>query len=397
MYRDHRIGVVVPAYNEAGFVGSVIDTMPTFVDTVYAVDDCSTDDTWAEIRRHAQTRNQQHETASSPQESDYSSGTDEDGSKDALAGAPARSDGGHSEGKSTGGPRVVPLRHERNRGVGAAIKTGYQRALEDEMDVVAVMNGDGQMDPAILDRILDPVVDGRAAYAKGNRLGDEEQREEMSRFRLFGNYLLTSLTRVASGYWTMVDPQNGYTAISADALRSVELEERYDGYGFCNDLLVALNCHRATIADVPMRARYGAERSTIRYRTFVPKLSALLARGFLGRIITQTSRLQPAGLVYLCSGVGLVAGGLGELRSAVSSNAADAGDESGPSESSADASGGSSGLPVLAAGVVLAVFGIVLDYWQNAGRVRKADVIERSSRKSGQRVGVEVQGSGDER
>lgn len=179
---------------------------------------------------------------------------------------------------------MEPIRHERNRGAGAAVKTGYARALEDGMDVIAVMDGDGQMDPAHLERVIEPVIAGEVTYAKGNRLRSSRDYATMSRWRLFGNMLLTMLTRVSSGYWELSDPQNGFTAISSDGLRTVDFDQLYDRYGFLNDLLFALNVNREPVADVAHPARYGDERSTIRYSTFVPRLSALIARNFLTRI-----------------------------------------------------------------------------------------------------------------
>ena len=141
------------------------------------------------------------------------------------------------------------------------------------MDVAAVMNGDGQMDPDILDRIVDPIVSGRADYAKGNRLASPEHRRGMPAFRTFGNFALSYLTKVASGYWRLLDPQNGYTAISRHALETLELDELYDRYGFVNHMLIRCNAAGLRVADVPMNARYGDERSHIRLSSFVPDVS----------------------------------------------------------------------------------------------------------------------------
>ena len=268
MYKGKSVGVVVPAYNEQGLVGRVIETIPAFVDRVYVVDDCSTDGTWAEIRRHA-TR------------------VDAVSDADTDTEAAIESDVSVPDGGAVSVRRVVPIRHRRNRGVGGAIRTGYRCAYADGVDVTAVMAGDGQMDPDRLARLIDPVVDGSADYAKGNRLLYRAHRETMSSWRLFGNGLLTQLTRVASGYWRIGDPQNGYTAISHAALETLDLSALYDEYGFVNDLLIRLNAHRLRVADVAMPAVYGEERSTIRYAEFVPKLSALLLRGFLWRLRTK--------------------------------------------------------------------------------------------------------------
>ncbi|MFW5974387.1 MAG: glycosyltransferase family 2 protein, partial [Natrialbaceae archaeon] len=271
----------------------VIETLPAFVDRAYVIDDRSTDGTWEEIERAAGRVN---ELATAEYDRRL-----------------------HADGGLPSMRRVVPIRHERNRGVGGAIKTGYERAAEDGLDVVAVMNGDGQMDPGILDRIIDPFVDGRADYAKGNRLSRRDHREAMPAWRLFGNGLLTFLTKFVSGYWRMNDPQNGYTAISKRALEAIDLGRLYEGYGFCNDLLVHLNVHGLRIEDVEMRSRYGDERSHIRYSSFVPSLSWLLLRRALWRYKQKYVVTDFHPLVFLL-GLGFVGGvaGLGYLGWSVS-------------------------------------------------------------------------------
>lgn len=271
MYRNHSVGVVVPAYNEEGFVGEVIDTMPAYVDRVYAVDDQSTDGTWDEILDRADFGGQQPEPLT-------------DGGATGTAGRPGA--GGSPQALTPTGPgsTLVPIRHEVNLGVGGAIKTGYQRAVDDGMDLVAVMAGDGQMDPDQLDRLLDPLVDDVADYAKANRLRSADHRAGMSSFRLFGNALLTLLTKISSGYWELLDPQNGYTVITREALETVDLEEAYDGYGFANDLLARLNRHELRVAHVDIPANYGDETSHISYGSFVRSVSLLLLSNFLWRL-----------------------------------------------------------------------------------------------------------------
>lgn len=303
VYREHTVGVVVPAYNEEGLVGNVIETMPAFVDRVYVVDDCSTDDTWAEITRYVDRATDGGAVAS---DGAIERGVEETTAHRAgeVAGEVDRPDP-KAPIEHPSRPTIVPIQHAVNRGVGGAIKTGYERALEDGMDVTAVMAGDAQMDPDQLDRLLDPVVEGRAAYAKGNRLAGADHRSEMSTWRLFGNVLLTLLTKIASGYWEMMDPQNGYTAISREALEAVDLEGLYEAYGFANDLLVELNTAGYRIADVPMPAVYGDERSHIEYRTFVPRLSKLLLEGFCSRLGRRYVVREFHPLV-LCYGLGVV-------------------------------------------------------------------------------------------
>ncbi|WP_394741801.1 glycosyltransferase family 2 protein [Natronococcus roseus] len=274
MYGGRTIGVVVPAYDEAGFVGEVLETIPDYVDRVYAVDDRSRDRTWLEITDRATRLN-----------------------RDAAA---DRGRGTLVANDAAFGRRIVPIRHERNRGVGAAIATGYRRAVADGIDVTAVMAGDGQMDPAYLPALLDPIVDGEADYAKGNRLTDGVYRAEMPRFRLVGNAILTLLTRVASGYWRIGDPQNGYAAISRRALDALDLDAVYDRYGYPNDLLARCNAAGLRVADVPIPARYGDEESSIAYATYVPTVSALLVRTFVRRLARRYPfrKRHPVSLSY---------------------------------------------------------------------------------------------------
>jgi hypothetical protein len=173
------------------------------------------------------------------------------------------------------------------------------------------MNGDGQMDLSQMTKLLDPIVEGEADYAKGNRLLSRDHREAMSRWRLFGNALLTYLTKVASGYWRMMDPQNGYTAISKEALDRVDLDTLYDDYGFCNHLLVRLNKQGLRIADVSMHAVFGDETSNIRYGKFIPTLSLLLLQSYLGRLVDGVG-LDGRGATAVAQllGIGTVLGGL---------------------------------------------------------------------------------------
>src|SRR5208337_3220002 len=209
-----RIAVVVPAFNEEGFVAETLKGIPPYVHRIYAVDDGSTDHTWDVIRSIRDTR-------------------------------------------------ILSIRHETNKGVGSAIVTGYKQALEDNMDIVAVMAGDNQMDPQQLPRLLMPIVESQADYTKGNRLISRDFRKGMSQWRAFGNFLLTMLTKIGSGYWHIMDPQNGYTAISRQALEALDLDSIYTYYGYCNDLLIKLNAYGIRALDVAMPSRYGNKRSKI--------------------------------------------------------------------------------------------------------------------------------------
>lgn len=284
MYDGQTVGVVVPAHNEAGHVGRVIETMPAYVDRIYAVDDASSDGTWDEIletarRVNARTSTTRTVTNANPE---------------------------HTS-------RVVTVQHERNHGAGGAVKTGYRCALQDGMDVTAVMDGDGQMDPAQLDRILEPVVNGEATYSKGNRLASREDYEPMSNWRLFGNVSLTLLTRISSGYWELSDPQNGFTAISNQGLRSIGFERLYDRYGFLNHILFALNINRERIADVSHPAVYGDETSGINYLTFIPRVSLLLSGNFLERLVRSyvIRRFHPLVICYVLGIFATLTGAVG--------------------------------------------------------------------------------------
>lgn len=163
-------------------------------------------------------------------------------------------------------PRVRVLRHERNRGVGGAVVTGYRAALEDGADVIAKIDGDGQMDPALVPEFVAPILAGEADYTKGNRFHTLHGVRAMPPVRLFGNAALSFLTKVSSGYWTVFDPTNGYTAVHASALRSFELGTLAERYFFESDLLIKLGAVRAVVLDVPMESRYADEVSGLSVR-----------------------------------------------------------------------------------------------------------------------------------
>jgi len=278
MYENTSVGVVVPAYNEAPFIGEVVESVPPFVDRCYVVDDCSTDDTWAVLTDHVDRERP-------------APVIEADGGLGELAGAGINQGNTGRAGLAVSGATeiegtVVPIRHVRNRGHGGAVKTGYQMALVEWIDVIAVMDGDGQMDLQVLDRIIDPVVNGEADYAKGNRLVGPDHWAAMSRWRQFGNVVPSGLTKVASGYWRMRDPQNGYTAIPAAALRDIGVDHLYEDYDLLNDVLVRCSVHGKRVGDMPVEASYDEEESGIEYRSFIPKLLWLLSRLFLRRLWT---------------------------------------------------------------------------------------------------------------
>jgi glycosyltransferase involved in cell wall biosynthesis len=236
MLEGKRVAVVVPAFDEERLIGTTLSGIPEFVDRIIVVDDAS-----------------------------------RDGTADAA--------------RATGDGRVEVVTHERNEGVGAAILTGYRRALEDGIDVTCVMAGDNQMDPADLEAIAGPVARGEVDYAKANRLFTGRAWEVIPRTRYLGNAVLSLLTKIASGYWHVADSQSGYTAVGRDTLELLDLDRVYPRYGFPNDMLVHLNVINARVRDVPSRAVYGVgEDSGIRLRRVIPSISWLLTKAFFWRM-----------------------------------------------------------------------------------------------------------------
>jgi glycosyltransferase involved in cell wall biosynthesis len=236
MLEGKSVAVVVPAYREEELIGATLGGIPGFVDRIYVVDDASPDATGDRAR-------------------------------------------------AFGDSRVEVLAHERNEGVGAAIVTGYDRALGDGIDVTCVMAGDNQMDPAELETLVRAVARGDVDYAKANRLFTGEAWRVIPRHRYVGNAILSLLTKIASGYWHVADSQSGYTAISREMLAQLDRRRIYRGYGFPNDMLVHLNVWNARVRDFPSRPVYGVgERSGIKIRRVVPRISWLLLKGFLWRL-----------------------------------------------------------------------------------------------------------------
>ncbi|MEO0565708.1 MAG: glycosyltransferase, partial [Chloroflexota bacterium] len=180
--------------------------------------------------------------------------------------------------------RVNAIHHEVNRGVGGAISTGYVWARDNDMDVAVVMAGDNQMDPDDLPDILDPVVEDRADYSKGNRLITGEAWETIPRVRYLGNAALSFLTKIASGYWHVADSQTGYTALNKRALKLLPIEDIYPRYGMPNDFLVTLNIYNMRVVDVPVRPVYADERSDLKISKVLFTLSRLLLRLFFKRM-----------------------------------------------------------------------------------------------------------------
>jgi glycosyltransferase involved in cell wall biosynthesis len=236
MYRGLEVAVVIPAFNEERHVARTVRSVPDWVDRVIVVDDASRDLTYARARRERRRG-------------------------------------------------LTVLRHERNRGVGAAIATGYRAALAAGSDAAVVMAGDGQMDPADMPGLLDPLAEARADYVKGNRFRDRAVWRAMPLLRLLGNLVLSLLTKLSSGYLRLFDSQCGYTAISARALARLDLGRLFPRYGYPNDILARLRVAGCRALDAPVRPVYGRSwRSGIRPWNAVYPIAWVLVRSFLWRI-----------------------------------------------------------------------------------------------------------------
>ena len=261
MYEGRTVAVVVPAYNEEALVGSTVSGIPSFVDRIIVVDDGSKDETAVRAQN--------------------------------------------------AGKRVEVIPHERNQGVGAAIVTGYRRAIAIGVDVTCVMAADGQMDPDDLETLVRAIAIDETDYAKANRLFTGQAWQLIPRTRYLGNAALSFMTKIASGYWHVADSQSGYTAVNLETLKLLDLDRIYRRYGFPNDLLVHLNVFNRRVRDYPSRPIYGVgERSGIRLRHVVPKISWLLLKGFFWRMGQKyvIRDFHPLILFYML-GILLFAGG----------------------------------------------------------------------------------------
>jgi glycosyltransferase involved in cell wall biosynthesis len=241
------VAVVIPAFNEERAVSRAVQTVPEFVDLVIVVDDASADGTSSAAATRADTR-------------------------------------------------LEIIRHAENRGVGAAIVSGYRRALARGLDAVAVMAGDGQMDPDDLGRLLDPLADDRADYAKGNRFEHPDVWRAMPPARLLGNIMLSAATKLTSGYTHVFDSQCGYTAITHRALAALNLDRVFPRYGYPNDLLARLHAADMRVVDVPVRPVYGpAWKSGIGLHTVIYPVAYVLMRSWASRVAAE-SGLRPHAL-----------------------------------------------------------------------------------------------------
>ena len=181
-------------------------------------------------------------------------------------------------------PRVKVLRHAVNQGVGGAVLTGYAAALDDNVDIIVKVDGDGQMKPALIPYFVAPIAQGQADYAKGNRFYNLTHIRKMPAIRLIGNAALSFLAKLSTGYWSLFDPTNGYTAIHAKVARRLDFKQLSQRYFFETDVLFRLNTVRAVVVDVPMDAHYGDEKSNLRISKILGEFLFKHLRNFGKRI-----------------------------------------------------------------------------------------------------------------
>lgn len=263
MYKEHVVTVAVPAYNEERLITTVIETMPDFVDQIIIVDDCSSDNTYNVVLEY-------------------------------------------------GDKRTTLMKTGQNRGVGGATVLGYKKALELGSDIIVKMDGDGQMRAEYLDKLIDPLIEEDYSYTKGNRFLLPEFLVQMPKGRLLGNVALTFMTKMASGYWHIFDPQNGFTAIRSDALGRIDLGELHQRFFFENDMLYQLNLQNARVKDVPIPSKYGDEVSSLSLFRVAVTFPFLLFQRFTSRIVSKyiLRDFSPIAL-FLILGTLLMAWGIG--------------------------------------------------------------------------------------
>ena len=206
MEADKRIAVVIPSYRVKKHILEVISGIGNEVERIYVVDDLCPEQSGDFVEAHCDD------------------------------------------------PRVRIIRHEVNQGVGGAVMSGYRAAIEEGVDIIVKVDGDGQMDPSLIPYFVEPIISGNADYTKGNRFFDLESVRAMPRIRLFGNAVLSFMTKMSSGYWDLFDPTNGYTAIHADVAKHLPFEKISKRYFFETDILFRLNTVRAVVVDMPMEA-----------------------------------------------------------------------------------------------------------------------------------------------
>lgn len=251
------IAVVIPSYKVRNHILGVINQIGPDVSRIYVVDDCCPDNSGEFVESNCRDE------------------------------------------------RVKVVRNKENQGVGGAVMTGYKAAINDGMDIIVKVDGDGQMDPSLIPDFVAPIVAGKADYTKGNRFFDLEEIRAMPKARLFGNAVLSFMTKLSSGYWDLFDPTNGYTAIHIDVARHLPFAKISQRYFFETDMLFRLNTLRAVVVDIPMDAKYGDEVSNLKISKIVGEFLFKHARNF-GKRIFYNYYLRDLSLASIELPVGLI-------------------------------------------------------------------------------------------
>jgi len=243
MYRDKKISLVIPAYNESKLIRPTLEHVPELIDRIYVVDDASTDNMADVVKEIAE--------------------------KD---------------------DRIHLIQHETNHGPGAGIITGYLRSSRESYDIAVVIGGDYQMPLDCVTDFLDPIIDGKVDYCKGNRfITGKGAFDRMPKIRLMGNMIISAMTKIASGYYKIVDVVDGYTAISKRAIDAIQWENAWQGYGYPMNFLIQLNMKGFKVRDVARNAIYleGETQSQIKGMRYALHVSPMLIYGFFWRIVNR--------------------------------------------------------------------------------------------------------------
>jgi dolichol-phosphate mannosyltransferase len=262
--QEYKIAIVIPAFCVEHEIESVLLGIPKYISFIIVVDDCSLDHTCDVVRGVSKVDN-----------------------------------------------RITLIRHTTNQGVGGAMISGFRRALELGAQIVAKLDGDGQMDPSFLRDLIFPLVNGDADYAKGNRFRDFTALQQMPFARRFGNVCLGFLTKIATGYWNIFDPTNGYVAIRGNVLNQLQFGNIDKTYFFETSMLSNLYLIDAKVVDVSMPARYGKEISNLRILQVLLEFPPKLFFKFLRRIVLKYFLFDLSMVsIYILSGIPLFLFGL---------------------------------------------------------------------------------------
>ncbi len=256
MYRDKKISLVIPAYNEEKLIKPTLENVPEIIDKVYVVDDVSPDNQCQVILQCAEQD-----------------------------------------------PRIELIKHEENQGPGGAIISGYLKSSEDNYDIAVVIGGDHQMNLEEVHYFLDPIIDEKVDYTKGNRFLRSklsQTLERMPKKRLIGNFLISALTKIASGYYKTMDVVDGYTAISKKAIDTIEWSKAWKRYGYPMDFLIRLNAYGFKVMDIARTAIYlpGERQSQIKGFRYALKVSPMLMKNFFWRLIFKYLYLDFHPLIF---------------------------------------------------------------------------------------------------